>query len=201
MSSKYHGIPAGMQEVVDNGPNRSGWIEAICGSMFSGKTEELIRRIKRAKIAEQKVEIVKPEIDTRYSKDEIVSHDEKKISSHSLSRTNQILDIAKKCQVMGIDEAQFFDKNLVDICRQIANQGKRVIVAGLEKDYRGEPFEPMPEILCEAEYITKTQAICMQCGAPANFTQRITQSEERVLIGKKDKYEARCRSCFEPPEE
>ncbi|MCF7741313.1 MAG: thymidine kinase [Candidatus Marinimicrobia bacterium] len=190
-----------MQEVMVNRGNKSGWIEVICGSMFSGKTEELIRRLKRAKIANQKVEIIKPKIDTRYSEEEIVSHDKSRIESRVLDDSSKIYSVVKDCQVVGIDEVQFFDNDIVDVCRKLANQGLRVIVAGLDKDYRGVPFEPVPELLCEAEYITKTQAICMKCGGPANFTQRITKSSERVLLGAKDKYEARCRTCFEPPEE
>ncbi|MCF7885249.1 MAG: thymidine kinase [Candidatus Marinimicrobia bacterium] len=190
-----------MQEVMVNRGNKSGWIEVICGSMFSGKTEELIRRLKRAKIANQNVEIIKPKIDTRYSQEEIVSHDQKRIESKVIDDSEKIYSIAKDCHVIGIDEVQFFDNGIVDVCRNLANQGMRVIIAGLDKDYRGVPFEPMPQLLCEAEYITKTLAICMQCGGPASFTQRITKSSERVLLGAKDKYEARCRTCFEPPEE
>lgn len=201
MVADFHGIPSGMQEVMVNRGNKSGWIEVICGSMFSGKTEELIRRLKRAKIANQKVEIIKPKIDTRYSEEEIVSHDKSRIESRVLDDSSKIYSVVKDCQVVGIDEVQFFDNDIVDVCRKLANQGLRVIVAGLDKDYRGVPFEPVPELLCEAEYITKTQAICMKCGGPANFTQRITKSSERVLLGAKDKYEARCRTCFEPPEE
>ncbi|HMA63375.1 MAG TPA: thymidine kinase [bacterium] len=190
-----------MQEVMVNRGNKSGWIEVICGSMFSGKTEELIRRLKRAKIANQKVEIIKPKIDTRYSDEEIVSHDKSRIESRVIDDSSKIYSVVQDCQVVGIDEVQFFDNGIVDVCRKLANQGMRVIVAGLDKDYRGVPFEPVPELLCEAEYITKTQAICMKCGGPANFTQRITKSSERVLLGAKDKYEARCRTCYEPPEE
>lgn len=201
MVADFHGIPSGMQEVMVNRGNKSGWIEVICGSMFSGKTEELIRRLKRAKIANQKVEIIKPKIDTRYSEEEIVSHDKSRIESRVLDDSSKIYSVVKDCQVVGIDEVQFFDNDIVNVCRKLANQGLRVIVAGLDKDYRGVPFEPVPELLCEAEYITKTQAICMKCGGPANFTQRITKSSERVLLGAKDKYEARCRTCFEPPEE
>lgn len=201
MVADFHGIPSGMQEVILNRGNKSGWIEVICGSMFSGKTEELIRRLKRAKIANQNVEIIKPELDTRYSDEHIVSHDKTKIQSKAIRNSYKIYSIAEDCHVIGIDEAQFFDKDIVEVCRNLADQGKRIIVAGLDKDYRGVPFEPMPQLLCEAEYITKTLAICMQCGGPANFTQRITKSSERVLLGAKDKYEARCRTCFEPPEE
>ncbi|RKY52569.1 MAG: thymidine kinase [Candidatus Neomarinimicrobiota bacterium] len=178
-----------------------GWIEVICGSMFSGKTEELIRRLRRAVIAKQKVAIFKPMIDVRYSEDHIVSHNQQKISSKAVKNAEDILKLAGDAHVLGIDEAQFFDNNLVEVCKKLANSGKRVIVAGLDKDYRGVPFEPMPQLLCEAEYITKTLAICMKCGNPANYTQRITKSSERVLLGATDIYEARCRSCYEPPEE
>jgi thymidine kinase len=201
MVADFHGIPSGMQESMSNRGNKSGWIEVICGSMFSGKTEELIRRLKRAKIANQNVEIIKPIIDNRYSENDIVSHDKNRIESRSIQNSEEIYSIVKDCQVIGIDEVQFFDNGIIEACRNLANQGVRVIVAGLDKDYRGVPFEPMPQLLCEAEYITKTLAICMQCGGPANFTQRITKSSERVLLGAKDKYEARCRTCFEPPEE
>lgn len=201
MVADFHGIPSGMQESMSNRGNKSGWIEVICGSMFSGKTEELIRRLKRAKIANQNVEIIKPIIDNRYSENDIVSHDKNRIESRSIQNSEEIYSIVKDCQVIGIDEVQFFDNGIIEACRNLANQGVRVIVAGLDKDYRGVPFEPIPQLLCEAEYITKTLAICMQCGGPANFTQRITKSSERVLLGAKDKYEARCRTCFEPPEE
>jgi thymidine kinase len=177
----------------------TGWIEVICGSMFSGKTEELIRRMRRAQIARQKIELFKPKIDTRYSEVEIVSHDMQKISSHVISRPKQILDLSLEAQVVGIDEAQFFDRSLVKTCQTLANMGKRVIIAGLDQDYRGKPFEPIPELLAIAEYITKTHAICVICGNPANHTQRISDDEKKVVIGAADLYEARCRNCFEPP--
>ena len=176
----------------------TGWIEIICGSMFSGKTEELIRRIRRAMIARQKIELFKPKIDVRYSEEEIVSHDMQKISSHTISKPKQILDLSLEAQVVGVDEAQFFDKSLVKICQKLANMGKRVIVAGLDQDYKGIPFEPIPELLAIAEYITKTHAICVICGNPANHTQRISGGTDKVVIGAGEIYEARCRNCFQP---
>lgn len=187
-----------MLEVV---PINRGSIEAIAGSMFSGKTEELIRRLKRAQIARQRVAIFKPNIDARYSGDHIVSHSYQKIRSIAVQNAWQILEHSKDAQVVGIDEGQFFGPELVEVCETLANQGKRVIVAGLDQDYRAEPFEPMPQILAVAESITKTLAICMKCGYPANRTQRITKEKDRVIVGAKDIYEARCRNCFEPPEE
>lgn len=177
----------------------TGWIEVICGSMFSGKTEELIRRMRRAMIARQKIELFKPKIDTRYSDVEIVSHDMQKIPSRSITRPKQILTIALEAQVVGIDEAQFFDKSLIKICQTLANMGKRVIVAGLDQDYRGIPYEPIPELLAVAEYITKTHAICVICGNPANHTQRTSEQKNKVVVGAGEFYEARCRNCFEPP--
>lgn len=177
----------------------TGWIEVICGSMFSGKTEELIRRMRRAMIARQKIELFKPKIDTRYSDVEIVSHDMQKIPSRSITRPKQILTIALEAQVVGIDEAQFFDKSLIKICQTLANMGKRVIVAGLDQDYRGVPYEPIPELLAIAEYITKTHAICVICGNPANHTQRTSEQKDKVVVGAGEFYEARCRNCFEPP--
>lgn len=182
-------------------PHNVGWIEVICGPMFSGKTEELIRRIRRAQIARQQVAIFKPRIDDRYASDHIVSHDEQRIPSTAVSTAGEILAKSGRAQVVGIDEAQFFDEELVAVCEALANQGKRVIVAGLDQDYRGKPFEPMPQLLAVAEYITKTLAICVKCGNPANRTQRITKAKERVLVGAEDVYEARCRRCFEPPQE
>ena len=180
---------------------QSGWIEVICGSMFSGKTEELIRRVRRAQIARQKIELFKPEIDTRYSKDEIVSHDDQKLPSRVVKDANEMIPLSLEAQVVAIDEAQFYKKNLVKVSKTLANMGKRVIVAGLDTDYRGEPFSPIPELLAIAEYITKTHAICVVCGNPANFTQRTTKSKDQVLIGTSDIYEARCRNCYVPPNE
>jgi thymidine kinase len=182
-------------------PRNTGWIEVICGCMFSGKTEELIRRARRAEIAKQRVAIFKPCIDNRYSSEHIVSHSEQTLVSQVVDDALEILERSKDAQVVGIDEGQFFKSNLVDVCEQLANQGKRVIVAGLDQDYRGKPFEPMPQILAVAEYITKTLAICVVCGNPADRTQRKTQQSDRVLVGAKDIYEARCRHCFEPPSE
>ena len=177
-----------------------GWIEVICGSMFSGKTEELIRRMRRAQIARQRVEIFKPAIDTRYSDAEIVSHDEQKLPSIMVKNAQQIISLSLEAQVVGIDEAQFFGKGLVKVAKTLANMGKRVIIAGLDMDYRGEPFNPIPDLLAIAEDITKTHAICVICGNPANFTQRKTKSKNQVVIGASDIYDARCRNCFEPPE-
>jgi len=200
-SHTMRSYPMGIEEVVAITGKPSGWIEVVCGSMFSGKTEELIRRLRRAQIAKQKVAIFKPMIDVRYSEDHIVSHNQQKIPSIAVEKAEDILEHVKDAHVLGIDEAQFFDASLVLVCRQLAESGRRVIVAGLDKDYRGEPFEPIPQLLCEAEYITKTLAICMQCGNPASYTQRISKSHERVLLGATDSYEARCRSCFEAPKE
>ena len=180
---------------------QTGWIEVICGSMFSGKTEELIRRVRRAQIARQKVELFKPDIDTRYSKEEIVSHDDQKLPSRVIKDANEMIPLSLEVQVVAIDEAQFYKKSLLKVCKTLANMGKRVIVAGLDTDYRGEPFSPIPELLEIAEYITKTHAICVVCGNPANFTQRTTKSRDQVLIGTSDIYEARCRNCYEPPNE
>jgi thymidine kinase len=162
---------------------RPGWIEVIAGSMFSGKSEELIRRLRRAQIAKQRVQIFKPALDNRYADDAIVSHSEM---------------VAADTEVVGIDEAQFFDAELPAACIKLANSGKRVIVAGLDQDYLGKPFEPIPQLLAIAEYITKTLAICMVCGGPANHTQRLVASQERVLVGASGTYEARCRHCWKP---
>jgi thymidine kinase len=186
---------------LHNVPRNTGWIEVVCGCMFSGKTEELIRRARRAEIAKQKVAIFKPRIDNRYSAQHIVSHSEQSLTSTVVDDASEILALAKDAQVIGVDEGQFFKSNLVDVCEQLANQGKRVIVAGLDQDYLGKPFEPMPQLLAVAEYITKTLAICVVCGNPADRTQRKTHSADRVLVGAKDIYEARCRHCFEPSSE
>ena len=176
-----------------------GWIEVICGSMFSGKSEELIRRLRRAQIARQRVQIFKPRIDVRFSEAHIVSHSEQRIASDVVSTAQEILErIDARTEVVGIDEAQFFDKEIVTVCGRLADMGKRVIVAGLDQDYLGRPFEPMPQLLAIAEYITKTLAICMRCGNPANHTQRLIDRDERVIVGAGDIYEARCRRCFEP---
>ncbi|MEJ5306347.1 MAG: thymidine kinase [Ignavibacteria bacterium] len=176
-------------------PAKTGWIEVIAGCMFSGKTEELIRRLRRAMIAKQKVIVFKPKIDNRYSEREIVSHSEQSLPSEIVEDASEILELAKDAQVVGIDEAQFFKMNIVDVVNKLADEGKRVIIAGLDQDYRGQPFEPMPQLLAIAEYITKTQAICVVCGNPANRTQRKTPSKDRVIVGASDIYEARCRKC------
>jgi thymidine kinase len=177
-----------------------GWIEVICGSMFSGKSEELIRRLRRAQIARQRVHIFKPRIDDRYGEDHIISHSEMKIKSQLVGQAREILELVDgRTQVIGIDEGQFFDMELIHICNRLADTGKRVIVAGLDQDFRGKPFDPMPQLLSVAEYITKTLAICVRCGAPANRTQRLVESGDRYLVGAVDAYEARCRLCFEPP--
>src|SRR5213592_3329010 len=175
----------------------SGWIEVIVGSMYSGKTEELIRRLRRAQIARQRVEIFKPALDVRYATDAIVSHSELRIPSRSVRRARDVLRYAHEADVIGIDEGQFLGRDLVTVCDRLARGGKRVIVAGLDQDYRGRPFEPMPDLLAIAEYITKTLAICMVCGAPANRTYRKLKRGGRVVVGGADLYEARCRRCFE----
>ena len=182
-------------------PVNTGWIEIIAGCMFSGKTEELIRRLRRAKIAKLNVTIFKPKIDTRYSTEQIVSHSDQSLPSVMVEKAEEILNLAKDSQVVGIDEAQFFDENLIDVCNSLANQGKRVIVAGLDQDYRGVPFEPIPQLLAIAEYITKTLAICVKCGNPADKTQRTINSSNRVIVGASDSYEARCRKCHYIPDE
>src|SRR5436190_22103147 len=177
----------------------TGWIEVIAGSMFSGKSEELIRRLRRAKIARQKVQVFKPEIDSRFSENHIVSHSEMRHESSKIRSANEILEkLEPGTEVVGIDEGQFFDEELVSVANDLARRGIRVIIAGLDQDYTGKPFEPMPQLLAIAEYITKTHAICMKCGQPANYAQRTFESDERVAVGASDKYEARCRSCFVP---
>ena len=177
-----------------------GWIEVITGSMFSGKSEELIRRLRRAQIARQKVQIFKPLIDNRFSDDHIVSHSDMRIASQNVAQlaTSCVEQVADDTEVVGIDEGQFFDPNLPAACNTLADRGKRVIVAGLDQDYLGRPFEPMPQLLAIAEYITKTLAICVVCGDPANHTQRLVASSDRVLVGATGLYEARCRHCFDP---
>lgn len=178
---------------------QAGWVEVIAGSMFSGKSEELIRRLRRAKIARQKVQVFKPEIDSRFSDNHIVSHSEIKHESSSV-RTSQDIRarVEADTEVVGIDEGQFFDNDLISIANELAERGVRVIIAGLDQDYTGKPWEPMPQLLAIAEYITKTHAICMKCGQPANYTQRTFESEERVAVGGAEMYEARCRTCFVP---
>jgi thymidine kinase len=177
----------------------TGWVEVIAGSMFSGKSEELIRRLRRAKIARQKVQVFKPDIDSRYSNDHIVSHSEMRHESANIKSATEVLaKVEADTEVVGIDEGQFFDNELVGVANTLAQRGVRVIIAGLDQDYTGKPWEPMPQLLAVAEYITKTHAICMKCGQPANYTQRTVESEERVAVGGGDMYEARCRRCFVP---
>ena len=179
--------------------SKTGWIEVIAGSMFSGKSEELIRRLRRAKIARQKVQVFKPEIDARFSDNHIVSHSEIRHESINVRTAEQIRDqVEPDTEVIGIDEGQFFDNELISIANELAERGARVIIAGLDQDYTGRPWEPMPQLLAIAEYITKTHAICMKCGQPANYTQRTFESEERVAVGGAGMYEARCRACFVP---
>ena len=179
--------------------SRTGWIEVITGSMFSGKSEEMIRRLRRAQIARQRVQIFKPQIDSRHGHDHIVSHSDMRIEAELVTTAQQILEkVDHKTEVVGIDEGQFFDPQLIDVCNQLADMGKRVIVAGLDQDYLGKPFEPMLQLLAVAEYITKTLAICVRCGDPANHTQRLVSSTDRVVVGGAEAYEARCRRCFEP---
>ncbi len=175
---------------------RTGWIEVICGSMFSGKTEELIRRLKRARIARQKVEIFKPVIDTRYDEEDVVSHDANSIRSTPVETANQILLMANDFDVVGIDEAQFFDDELAAVCNTLANNGVRVIVAGLDMDYTGKPFGPMPALLATAEYVTKVHAICPYCGDLANFTHRTVDQDGQVMLGEAEAYEPLCRKHY-----
>ena len=179
-------------------PQKCGWIELICGSMFSGKTEELIRRLIRAQNAKQHVAIFKPILDNRYDEEYIMSHNKRKIKSIPVKNVEEILKYQNKADVFGIDEAQFFSNSIISICNQLAENGKRVIIAGLDKDYLGKSFGPMPELLINAEYVTKVLAICVKCGDPANFSQRITTEKNQVVVGEADKYEARCRNCFKP---
>jgi thymidine kinase len=175
---------------------KRGWIEVICGSMFSGKTEELIRRLKRAKIANLRIEIFKPAMDIRFHERNIVSHDENAISSSPVESSQIILELAGGVDVVGIDEAQFFDDLLPDVCDQLALRGIRVIVAGLDMDYAAQPFGPMPNLLAKADYITKLHAICVRCGNIANYSYRKTAQETQLLLGEKDIYEPRCRVCY-----
>jgi thymidine kinase len=182
-------------------PKDTGWIEVITGCMFSGKTEELIRRLRRAQIAKQQVKIFKPKIDTRFADDSIVSHSEQSLPSIQIKDINDAMELSDDAQVIGIDEAQFFSEDIINVCTELADKGKRVIVAGLDQDYRGIPFEPIPHLLAIAEYITKSLAICVECGNPADKTQRKTTSSERVIVGASDIYEARCRKCHYIPEE
>jgi thymidine kinase len=184
---------------LENSINRKekrGWIEVVCGSMFSGKTEELIRRLKRAKIAKQKVEIFKPRVDTRYSEVEVVSHDENAILSTPVETAAAMLLLTSGVEVVGIDEAQFFDMGLIEVCNKLAAQGIRVIVAGLDMDYLGRPFGPIPGLMATAEYVTKVHAICVRCGNLANHSHRTGLGDKLVVLGETDMYEPLCRYCF-----
>lgn len=179
---------------------RTGWIEVICGPMFSGKSEELIRRMRRAEIARQITQLFKPKIDDRYSETEIVSHSQQRLPSTPVASSLDILScVGDRTEVIAVDEVQFFDEGIVDVSHRLANQGKRVIVAGLDMDYRGKPFPPMPELMAIAEYVTKQLAICVRCGNPAVHTQRLTLSRDKIVVGAQGTYEARCRRCFEIP--
>lgn len=183
-------------ENTENHNSKVGWIEVITGSMFSGKTEELIRRLRRAKYASLKTEIFKPMIDTRYSDEEVVTHDEKAISSTPVETAGNILLLANNVDAIGIDEAQFFDEGLVEVCNKLANSGIRVIVAGLDMDFQGNPFGPIPKLMATAEQVTKVHAICLRCGSLAQYSHRKTQSKKLVLLGEQDEYEPLCRACF-----
>ena len=186
-----------MTEYLIGETHRPGRIEVVCGSMFCGKTEELIRRIKRAKIAKQKVEIFKPSLDTRYSEEDVVSHDKNTIRSTPIDSSGAILLLASDIDVVGIDEAQFFDDGLVEVCNQLANNGIRVIVAGLDMDYKGIPFGPIPALCAIADEVTKVHAICVKCGALAYVSHRLIHNDKRVLLGEKDEYEPLCRECYQ----
>ena len=183
-------------EPLSSGNHRKGWIEVVCGSMFSGKTEELIRRLKRAKIANRKVEIFKPAVDVRYDETDVVSHDSNSIRSTPISHSENILLMSEGIEVVGIDEAQFMDMELPHVCEKLAKRGVRVIIAGLDMDFEGKPFGPIPSLLAIADYITKVHAICVQCGDIAHFSYRTTADKNRFLLGEKDSYEPRCRSCY-----
>lgn len=175
---------------------RTGWIEVICGSMFSGKTEELIRRLKRARIARQSVEIFKPSVDTRYSEEDVVSHDDNAIHCTPVQAASQLLLLAAGYDVVGIDEAQFFDSELVNVCNQLADMGTRVIVAGLDMDYTGKPFGPIPALMATAEYVDKVHAVCIECGGLAHYSHRTVDLEGQVVLGETDRYEPLCRHCY-----
>ncbi len=176
--------------------SRAGWVEVICGSMFSGKTEELIRRMKRAKFANQKVEIFKPQLDVRYSAADVVSHDANAIRCTPVDSARNILLLASDVEVVGIDEAQFFDAAIIEVCRELADRGIRVIVAGLDMDFMGNPFGPMPFLMAQAEYVTKVHAICVRCGNLAHHSHRLSGGNKLVMLGEKDTYEPICRHCF-----
>ena len=187
--------------LLENKVNRSinrGWIEVVCGSMFSGKTEELLRRIRRARFANQKIELFKPAIDVRYDEEEVVSHDANSMISTPVHNSAEILIYVsmESVEVVGIDEVQFFDEGIVDVCNQLANNGIRVIVAGLDMDFAGKPFTCMPALMAVAEYVTKTHAICVKCGDQAQFSHRLVASDRQVMLGEKDTYEPLCRHCY-----
>lgn len=186
--------------MVDSFMHRNrGWIEAVVGSMFSGKTEELIRRLRRAQLAKQKVQVFKPKIDKRYNPGEVTSHSDQRIPSLAVSNSKEILDhLRDSTRVVGVDEVQFFDEDIIDVLQKLANRGIRVIAAGLDTDWKGEPFGPVPKMMAVADMVTKQNAICMQCGAPASRTQRTVSSQDDVLVGAQDSYEARCRQCHDP---
>ena len=181
---------------MDKIPKYSGWIETVCGPMFSGKTEELINRITRVKISGKSVAILKPKTDDRYSKEYIVSHNQRKIKCIIIDKPIDIITITKDIEVVGIDEIQFFDNSIVNICIELANNGKRVIACGLDKDYAAKPFGPIPLLLAESEYVTKLSSICIQCGDLGSFSKRITKEKNQVVLGESDKYEATCRRCY-----
>ncbi len=183
-------------EKTSHSSKRSGYIEVICGSMFSGKTEELIRRLNRARIAKQKVEIFKPQVDTRYAEGDVVSHDENAVQCTPVQAASQILLYDIDADVVGIDEAQFFDMELISVCNELANRGFRVVVAGLDMDYLGKPFGPLPGLMAIAEYVTKVHAICMKCGNLAQYSHRIIRDDSLVVLGEKESYEPLCRSCY-----
>lgn len=183
-------------------PHRPGSLEVICGSMFSGKSEELIRRIRLARIAHQRVQVFKPGLDTRYAEEELVSHSNFRVAARKVATSSELMgQVNELTEVVGIDEVQFFDEGIVEVCNRLANAGKRVIVAGLDQDFRGHPFEPMPKLLAVGEYVTKLLAVCTICGSPANRSQRIRGGSEVIELGAQDRYEARCRRHFEPEEE
>ena len=185
-----------MSEINLHYTDHCGWIELITGPMFSGKTEELIRRIRRAIYANQKVGIFKPSMDNRYSEEHVVSHDQNMLKSIPVDHSGDIVKRSKEFNVIGIDEAQFFDQELAAACNTLADKGKRVIVAGLDMDYKGNPFGPIPELMTKAEYVTKLSAICMECGNPAHFSHRIIKGDQQIILGEKDKYIPLCRKCF-----
>lgn len=188
-----------MKKALNLKNQNSGWIEVICGGMFSGKTEELIRRLRRAKIAKLSVVIFKPQLDSRFKKEHIVSHNKTEMESILIEDPTKILKLAINCQVVGIDETQFFDNKIIEVCQKLVKDNKRIIIAGLDKDYQGRPFKPMPQLMAEADYLDKLRAICTRCGSPASYSQRITQDLEKIVLGELDKYEPRCRGCFIEP--